>query len=72
MRKAIESKPSWRERVPGSAGIALIFAGLFLLGLSRMSVIGRLSPGIAISSGLGGVLILSTGMFLRYSRGRRR
>ena len=71
MRKEIESDLSWRARIPGSVSVALVFGGLFSLGVSRVLVVYHLSPGMTILSVTGGILLCALGLFVRDRKSRQ-
>jgi hypothetical protein len=69
-RKEIASDPSWRAKIPRNVSVALLFAGLFSLGVSRAFIGLHFGEGITIFSFSAGVLLCVVAMFI-YDRHRR-
>jgi hypothetical protein len=69
-RKAIASDSSWRARIPRSVSVALLFAGLFSLGVARTFIGLHFGEGITIFSFSAGVFLCIAALFI-YDRHRR-
>jgi hypothetical protein len=63
-RKEIASDSSWRAKIPRGVSVALFFAGLFSLGVSRAFVGLHFGEGITISSFSAGVLLCVVALFI--------
>jgi hypothetical protein len=70
MRKGIASDPPWRQKIPRSVSVALLFAGLFSLGVGRAFVGLHFGEGITVFSFSAGILLCAVALFI-YDRHRR-
>jgi hypothetical protein len=71
-RKAAASERPWRERIPDGVNLALLFAGLILLGVSRTFVGLHFGEGITIFSFSAGMLLTAAALFIRGRHRRTR
>jgi hypothetical protein len=71
-RKGIASDPPWRARIPRSVSVALLFAGLFSLGVGRAFIGLHFGEGITIFSFSAGVSLCVVAFFIHGRRRRSR
>jgi hypothetical protein len=63
-RKGSASDPSWRAKIPRGVSVALLFVGLFSLGVARTFVGLHFGEGITIFSFSAGVLLCVVALFI--------
>jgi len=69
MRKGIASDPPWRQKIPRSVSLALLFFGLFSLGVGRAFVGLHFGEGVTVFSFSAGILLCAVALFI-YGRHR--